>query len=76
MKSMFAAVVLAFALCGCCTEKAALPGVSACWKVIGPEYVNYLNTDPTLVAKPEIRADRLKTAEMLSKVIAEATKAR
>jgi hypothetical protein len=86
MRQLLAAAALALVLLapGCCPEKAAMPGVEACWKVIEPEYVGYLNADPRFkdpdparqAQLDALRADRLKTAEALSKVIAEARKVR
>ena len=69
-----AGMVAVVLLPGClCKEKVGMVGVDACWRVIGPEYVLYVNRDAGLAE--DIKADRLKTAEALSQVIAEAMKA-
>ena len=68
-------LVCVFSLAGClCPERAGIIGLEAGWKVIGPEYRQYVESDPKL--QPDSKADRLKTAEIMDRLFAEAGKAR
>lgn len=73
MKSLL--FVLPFLLLGCCgPAQVAMVGVKANWGVIGPRYKAYVEADPVLKARPDIKADWLKTAEYMDRIIAEASK--
>ncbi len=70
-----ALILLAVSFSGClCPERTGMIGVEAAWKVIAPEYRAYLTADPQL--SPDSKADRLKTAEILDRLLEEAKKAR
>lgn len=78
MRKLCCGLLLGFVLIGCnaCVgpEAIALPAIEANWKVIGPRYVEYVNGDARLTDQD--KADRVKTAELMSRVIAEARKPR
>jgi hypothetical protein len=57
---------------GCVGQQAAIAAIDADWQVIGPRYKAYVEADPKLAARPEIKADWLATADAMSRVIAEA----
>lgn len=65
---IFLVPFVALALCllsGCCIPNAALTaGTKAAWETIGPRYIEYTQNDPKL--PDDIKADRIKTAEMLT----------
>jgi hypothetical protein len=55
---------------GCGTlGKEFVGAVDASWQVIGPEYTSYVAADPKLDAATKLT--RARTAELLSKLIAE-----
>jgi hypothetical protein len=58
---------------GCRTpDKAFVLGTDALWGAIGPEYVSYLNADPSL--DEEARKIKLGSAAALTRIIDEAKK--
>lgn len=58
-------------LCSCCPQKAYLTAAKANWEVIGPEYRAYVSGDAALT--DEVKATRLRTAELFTKLLEEAT---
>lgn len=60
------------ALClipGCVADPALVAGVKSGWDTIGPRYVEYVQGDPRLANRPDIKADWLKTAELMTEAV-------
>lgn len=56
--------------CGCSVNEHFVTAVDDAWQVLGPEYVEYVRTDPDLDA--DSKRIRIRTAKILSETIAEA----
>jgi len=71
MKSFFLAFVVVLSVGGCCApNKAFVDAVESSWKVMGPEYIQYIEADPNLA--PETKVTRKRTADGLTEKIAQA----
>lgn len=71
MKHLFAAIA-GLALAGCCPTKAYLDSAKATWGVVGPEYKAYVSSDAKL--DDASKTTRTRTADLLTKMLEEATK--
>ena len=64
-----------FFVAGCCPVNTMfVDAVDSAWEAIGPEYVEYIDTDDTL--DDDTKVIRKRTATMLSEAIKEAKNAR
>ena len=70
MKRLLIACVLLFALSSCSLNSQFVDAVDGAWAVIGPRYCEYVQADPAL--SDEDKVTRLRTAQLLTEVIAEA----
>jgi len=67
MKHLVLLTVLLFPIVGCCPERVAAPALKNAWKVLGAEYVAYVEGDANL--SPETKATRKRTAEEFGKTL-------
>jgi hypothetical protein len=74
MKTLTVITVLLFVV-GCCpVNDMFVKSVDSAWEVIGPEYIQYVETDDTL--DDDTKTIRKRTATMLTEMIKEAQDAR
>lgn len=74
MRFVYAAIA-SFMLVGCVgpgADQTALKAAKDAWKVMGPEYRAYVEKDTFLV--PDTKAVKLQTADLMTKLLEEATK--
>lgn len=64
-------VCVALCLCASCSLNSQfVSAVDGAWDVIGPEYTAYVAADPAL--DDDTKATRIRTAQLLTELIAEA----
>lgn len=75
MRPLLAVMMSLMLLCsiaGCSLNEQFVASVDESWQVIGPRYVAYVEADPALDA--ESKMTRIRSAVLLTEVIAEAKK--
>jgi hypothetical protein len=67
MKKAAAVLLLLACLAGCAVNQNFVRAVDGPWQMIGPEYIQYVNSDPKL--QEDQKKNRKRTAIILTRVI-------